>query len=95
MFRKKDSAASVLDNGGDTVPATVTNPEVLTSVEVAALLKRFDAKGKPDVAWINEKCRASCRNPLPVRKDGKYRFFLRHEVVAWLLSPDRLVRRDV
>ena len=61
------------------LPAIEPIPEVLGPKDVAALLD-------VDVAYVFEKTRSRCSNPLPSHSLGRYLRFFKHEVLAWLAA---------
>jgi excisionase family DNA binding protein len=51
-------------------------PEILTPEEVAELLR-------VSLTWLYEKSRRRQRNPLPVKRIGRYLRYRRTDVLAW------------
>jgi excisionase family DNA binding protein len=67
--------------------ARVVSPsDILTPIEVAKRLKVTKA-------WVYEKMRSTCANPLPCYRVGRYLRFNWVDVSAWLESVKRGGRR--
>jgi predicted DNA-binding transcriptional regulator AlpA len=66
----KEEHAKILD------VIETSQPEVMTPAEVAELFRVPES-------WVYEKVRPRCKDPLPVRRVGKYLRFDRAKVLAW------------
>ena len=64
---------------GTSLPLVEPVPEILGPDDVAKLLG-------VNVAYVFEKTRSRCANPLPSHSLGRYLRFFRHEVLAWVVD---------
>jgi predicted DNA-binding transcriptional regulator AlpA len=71
------------------VPTSATTThEILTPEEVAALLRVAPS-------WVYEKSRRRCKDPLPVRRIGKYIRFKKTDIDLWLASTAPAPKKNV
>jgi hypothetical protein len=66
-----------------TSPPSAFNPEDLLPIEEVA--RRLYA----DVAYVREKCRRRCPNPIPVRNLGRHLLFYWPDVCEWIRNSPR------
>jgi hypothetical protein len=67
------------------VPGGEFNPDDLLSIEQVA------ARLRTDVAWVREKIRRRCPNPLPVYNLGRHLLFSWPAVCEWIRNAPRPV----
>jgi hypothetical protein len=65
-------------------PAEFNPTDLLSIEEVAARLKA-------DVAWVREKIRRRCPNPMPVKNLGRHLLFYWPDVCEWIRNCHRPV----
>jgi hypothetical protein len=68
-----------------TAAAVEFNPSDLLPIEEVA--RRLHT----DVAWVREKCRRRCPNPIPVYNLGRHLLFDWQQVSAWIVNSPRPV----
>lgn len=69
------------------MPVNPYSPEDALSIEqVAAWLRPGVSEG---IAWVREKIRRRCANPIPVRNMGHALLFSKIEITNWLQNLER------
>ncbi len=79
------SSVRTLRTTPDTAPSAGFNPEDLLSIE--ELARRLHT----DVAWVREKTRRRCHNPIPVYNLGRHLLFDWTQVTEWIRNCPRPV----
>ncbi len=64
-------------------------PEDLITIEVMARRLRSDVPEAEGVAWVREKCRRRCPNPIPVWNLGRHLLFDWVQVSEWIRNSPR------
>jgi hypothetical protein len=83
MFKKQSHVDPSVSSG--TSPTVEFNPaDLLPIEEVARCLHQ-------DVAWVREKCRRRCPNPIPVYNLGRHLLFDWRQVSEWIRNCPRPV----
>jgi hypothetical protein len=79
---KKVSAIDAAKTSGSS-PSVEFNPDDLLSIEQVA------ARLRTDVAWVREKIRRRCPNPMPVFNLGRHLLFSWPAICEWIRNAPR------
>jgi len=91
MAMKKNHVDPSVSSGTSPTYVPYSKPENIMVAERVAQLLRPDLSPEVGRAWVQEKCRRRCPNPMPVRNVGRHLLFDWVLVSEWIASSPRPV----